>query len=85
MAIDDNGNTFEISPDPLNDHLMKIVDGINLGDKGPFDEKLKPLLSDESIFGVDLYEVGLADKVLGYFEELLKGPGAIRATLKKYL
>ena len=51
MAIDDNGNSFEISPDPLNDHLMKIVDGINLGDKGPFDEKLKPLLSDESIFG----------------------------------
>jgi fructuronate reductase len=85
LAIDDNGNSFEISPDPLNDHLMKIVDGINLGDKGPFDEKLKPLLSDESIFGVDLYEVGLADKVLGYFEELLKGPGAIRATLKKYL
>ena len=85
LAIDDNGNSFEISPDPLNDHLIKIVDGINLGDKGPFDEKLKPLLSDESIFGVDLYEVGLADKVLGYFEELLKGPGAIRATLKKYL
>lgn len=85
LAIDDEGNSFELSPDPLNEHLKKMVDGINLGDKGPFDEKLKSLLSDASIFGVDLFEVGLANKVLGYFEELLQGPGAIRATLKKYL
>lgn len=85
LAVDDEGKSFTLSPDPLADHLMKIVDGINLGDKGPFDTKLKPILSDSSIFGVDLFEVGLADKVLGYFEELIQGPGAIRATLKKYL
>lgn len=85
LAVDDNGEPFTLSPDPLLDHLKKIVEGISLGDKGPFDEKLKPVLSDASIFGVNLYEVGMADKVLGYFAELVLGPGAVRATLKKYL
>lgn len=85
LAVDDNGNTFALSPDPLMDHLKKVTGGINLGDKGPFGERLKPILSDSSIFGVDLFEAGLADKVLGYFEELIQGPGAVRATLKKYL
>lgn len=85
LAVDDKGNAFSLSPDPLMDYLKKIVEGINLGDRGPFGEKLKPVLSDSSIFGVDLFEVGLADKVLGYFEELVQGPGAVRATLKKYL
>ena len=85
LAVDDEGKPFSLSPDPLMDHLKNITEGINLGDKGPFDEKLKPILSDSSIFGVDLFEAGLADKVLGYFEELIQGPGAVRATLKKYL
>lgn len=85
MATDDDGKPFELSPDPLMDHLKKLVEGINLGDRGPFDEKLKPVLLDSSIFGVDLFEAGLADKVLGYFEELIQGPGAVRSTLKKYL
>jgi len=85
LGVDDEGNSFDLSPDPLMDHLKKVMEGIRLGDKGPFDEKLKPVLSDSSIFGVDLYEAGLAAKVLGYFEELVQGPGAVRATLKKYL
>jgi len=85
LGVDDKGNSFNLSPDPLMDHLKKITEGIKLGDKGPFDEKLKSILSDSSIFGVNLFEAGLADKVLGYFEELIQGPGAVRETLKKYL
>ncbi|MBP7175868.1 MAG: mannitol dehydrogenase family protein [Thermoclostridium sp.] len=85
LAVDDNGEPFTLSPDPLLDHLKTIMKGISLGDKGPFDEKLKPILSDASIFGVDLYEAGLAQQVLSYFNELIQGPGAVRATLKKYL
>lgn len=85
MAVDDDGKPFNLSPDPLLDHLTKITGDIKLGDKGPFDEILKPILSNKSIFGVDLFEAGLAGKVLGYFEELVKGPGAVRATLEKYL
>ncbi|AGC67052.1 oxidoreductase [Thermoclostridium stercorarium subsp. stercorarium DSM 8532] len=85
LAVDDEGKPFTLSPDPLMEHLRKVTEGIKLGDKGPFDEKLRPILSDTSIFGVNLFEAGLADKVLGYFEELVQGPGAVRATLKKYL
>lgn len=85
LGVDDNGNAFTLSPDPLMEHLKKITEGINIGDKGPFAEKLRPVLSNPAIFGVDLFEAGLADKVLGYFEELVQGPGAVRATLRKYL
>lgn len=34
---------------------------------------------------LDLYEMGVGDKVEGLVRELLAGPGAVRATLKKYL
>lgn len=85
LAVDDDGQPFTLSPDPLLDHLKKIVEGISLGDKGSFDEKLKPILSDASIFGVNLYEAGLSEQVLGYFGEMIEGPGAVRAVLKKYL
>jgi len=85
IGIDDSGNEFALSPDPLMDYLKKAMEGISLGDKGPFDDKLKPILTNTSIFGVDLYEAGLAGKVLEYFTELVQGKGAVCATLKKYL
>ena len=34
---------------------------------------------------MSLVEAGLADRVTGFFKEMLAGPGAVRATLKKYL
>ena len=40
---------------------------------------------NEKIFGVNLHEVGLADLVCQYFEELVAGVGAIRNTLIKYV
>ena len=46
---------------------------------------LKPVLENEKIFGVNLYEVGMAERVLGYFREMIKGPGAVRKTLQKYV
>jgi fructuronate reductase len=90
MGIDDNGNAFECSPDPLLDSSRAHVAGIKLGDgvgttDGNFGAKLKPLLSDAKIFGVDLYEAGLGTLVEGYFAELVAGKGAIRKTLQKYL
>ena len=84
MAIDDNGEKFELSPDPLLETVCPVVSGIKLGDTD-VEETIKPLLTNKAIFGVDLYEVGLAEMVIGYFEELIAGPGAVRATLKKYV
>ena len=84
MAVDDAGSAFEPSPDPLLAESQAYVSDLKLGEK-PDCEKLRGLLSNAGIFGVDLYEAGLADRVCGYFTELCAGPGAVRETLKKYV
>jgi len=85
MAVDDEGNAFELSPDPLLDTVCPYVANIKLGEENDVEEALRGVLSDKAIFGVDLYEVGLAERVCGYFKELTAGKGAVRATLKKYV
>jgi len=85
LGIDDRGKHFEVSPDPLYPSLLQILAGIKLGHKGPFHETLKPILSDSKLFAVNLYKAGLGKKVESYFEELVAGPGAVAATLHKYV
>ena len=85
MAIDDNGEAFELSPDPLTDTVRPFVADIKLGEEIDVEAKIGELLKKSEIFGVDLYEVGLADVVCGYFAELIAGKGAVRETLKKYV
>lgn len=85
MGIDDDGNAFELSPDPMSDTVCAYVKDIKLGDTGSFHKKLQPILSDKRIFGLDLYEAGVAESVEKYFEELVAGKGAVRATLRKYV
>jgi len=85
LGIDDEGNAFTPSPDPLLEKATAFVKGIKLGDTGPFNKNLKELLSDASIFGVDLYSAGLGERVEKYFAELVADKGAIRKTLIKYL
>ena len=85
MGVDDNGNAFEVSPDPRYAELSAHVKGVALGDSGPFHAVLRPLLADAGLFGVDLYAVGLGERVEGYFAELTAGPGAVRKTLHKYV
>ncbi len=85
MAVDDNGTAFELSPDPLLDTVCPYVAGIKLGEEADVESILKPVLENADIFGVNLYEVGMAETVCGYFKELTAGVGAIRATLKKYV
>lgn len=85
MAIDDEGNSFELSSDPMLPTLLPIISKINLGQKDGIHEALEEILSNEKIFGVDLYKVGLGIQVENYFTELIEGKDAIRKTLKKYL
>lgn len=84
MAVDDNGEPMELSPDPMLDYLSAFFTDISLGDDPVETEGLKELLSDKRIFGVDLYETGQAEMVLDYFTQMCKGPGAVRKTLIKY-
>lgn len=85
LAVDDEGNAFEPSPDPLLKDLQAALQGITLGDMASAKGKLKPILSNADIFGSDLYAVGLGKKVEGYFDELIAGPHAVRNTLVKYV
>ena len=85
LGIDDQGQAFTVSPDPLYESLAARLSGISLGQKGPFHDALEPILSDGKIFGVNLYDAGLATRIEGYFGELLEGPGAVAKTLRKYV
>lgn len=88
MGIDDNGNPFALSPDPLLPTLCPILCSLSWNSQADTDAVealLHPILADEKIFGVNLYEVSLAPKVCRYFSEMLKGPGAVLTTLEKYV
>ncbi len=83
MAMDDEGKPFELSPDPLLKEICPQIEGIRFGDVD-VEDIIRPIMANVKIFGVDLYEAGMADKVCGYFKELIAGPGAVRKTLEKY-
>ena len=84
-AIDDSGKAFELSPDPLLDELQSIVAPLATGRPGQDFSCLRKLFSRADIFGVDLYEAGLGERVEAMTRELYAGPGAVRATLHKYV
>ena len=85
LAIDDNGKEFELSDDPLIPELKKIIFPIRFGEPASVGENLKPLLSNASIFGVDLYAIGLGPKIETMVADMICGPGAVRKTLQMYL
>ena len=71
----DDGKPMEVSPDPLKDELMaKVKAG-----------EIREILSNASIFGLDLTTTPIADKVEGYYRRLLEGPGSVRRLLKEEL
>jgi fructuronate reductase len=84
-GIDDSGVTFEPSPDPRLAELRSRFSSIALGTAGPFHELLQPVLSDASIFAVDLYQAGIGTLIEQYFAEMISAPGAVRKTLETYL
>lgn len=85
MGIDDSGNEMTLSPDPMLETLKPYLAGIKLGDSESVGDKLRPILTNKTLFGLDLYEVGLGEKIENYFREMVSGKNAIRETLKKYL
>lgn len=85
LGVDDEGKEMEVSADPLKEVIQKKLEGICPGKPETYHGQLKEILANEMIFGVDLVKAGLADKVERIFMEELEGPGAVRATLKKYI
>ena len=85
LAVDDEGKAFEVSADPLKDDLQAKLAGIEVGKPGTYQGQLKSILSNASIFGVDLTATPLAAKIEAYFVAELAGPGAVRKTLHEAL
>ena len=69
----------------MNAELTGQLEGVTIGKPESVGDKLKPILSNKNIFGVDLYEAGLGEKIEEMFREEIAGNGAVRETLKKYL
>ena len=85
LGVDDEGNAMPLSGDPLLEELRAMLAGIEPGKPETCGEKLKPILSNSMIFGSDLTSCELGDRITGYFLEELRGPGAVRETLKRHL
>ena len=86
LGIDDKGNTFEISPDPMYESLKEKLSCLKVGqttNKEQIHNKLKSILSSPSLFGLDLYEVGLGGRVEEFFVSMISGPGAVRELLSQ--
>jgi len=82
LAIDDNGNAFELSPDPALSRLQPLFNGFKLGDGEKFRDALVAILSNPIYFGVDLYEVGLGKDIETAFIQMSGKVGAVRDALK---
>lgn len=85
LAVDDQGSQMPLSSDPMLDELTTQLEGIEIGSPSTVGDKLKDILSNENLMGLDLYKVGLGEKIEGYFKEMITDKGAVRKTLNKYL
>lgn len=85
MAIDDNGEPFTPSDDPLMPMLAPRFTAVKLGEKIDVHALLLPILSDADIMGSDLYRVGLAETIERDFAAMIQGPGTVRSTLRARL
>ncbi len=85
LAVDDKGEKFELSADPMIPELTAKLAGIEVGNPATYQGQLKEILSNANIFGIDLYQAGIGDLIEEMFLEEIKGPGAVREVLKKYM
>ena len=85
LGTDDKLEKMELSSDPMLANLQEKLSGVEAGKPETYTGQLKEILTNKAIFGVDMYEAGLADKVEGMFVEMLAGKDAVRNTLKKYV
>ena len=83
LAVDDQGKPFEVSGDPLKDELQTMLTGVEVGKPESYAGQLCPILQNASIFGLDLTQTPLAERIEGYFVSELAGPGAVRRTLQE--
>ncbi|HAQ6572556.1 mannitol dehydrogenase family protein [Enterococcus gallinarum] len=87
LAVDDQGENFVPSPDPLLVELQDKLSVLRLGEQDPskIHCAVQEILENKEIFGLDLYQVGVGKKTEKIFCEMLVGPQAVRKTINKYI
>ena len=85
LAVDDEGKKYELAPDPMNEEIQEQLKDIVIGQPETFKDQLKPILSNERLFFTDLYKDGSGEKIETMFREMIAGPGAVKATVHKYV
>jgi fructuronate reductase len=83
LGLDDEGKPFKPSPDPLFPSLQAELAGLKPGNPGAAAGRLRNILANSKIFGVNLYKAGLGERIESLFGELLAGNGAVRKTLRR--
>ena len=69
----------------LSEELQEQLSDIVVGKPETFRDQLKPILSNERLFFTDLYKAGVGEKIEEMFREMIAGPGAVKATIHKYV
>jgi fructuronate reductase len=77
MGIDDSGTKLDLSPDPNLPHDLNILYGLPFGKQ----IDLRLILSNEKLFGINLYNAGLGDKIENLFTQLSAGTNAVAETI----
>lgn len=85
LAVDDEGKGYELAPDPMNEELTEQLKSVVVGKPDTFKDQLKPILSNERLFYINLYEAGVGEKIENMFREMIAGKGAVKATIHKYV
>jgi fructuronate reductase len=85
LAFDDDLEPMELSGDPMLEELKKGLAGIEARSPETYRGQLRPLLTNETLFAVDLYSAGLGEKIESLFVEMLAGKNAVANTLRAHL
>ena len=85
LGVDDQGRPYELAPDPMNEEITERFRTITWGDPASVTAQLRPILSNENVFHVDLYQAGLGEKIETFFREMISGPGQTLRTIEKYI
>lgn len=85
LAVDDEGEKYELALDPMREEIQEKFKDIVVGRPETFTNQLKPILSNERMFFINLYQAGVGEKIENMFREMLAGPGAVKKTVHKYM
>lgn len=82
LGKDDQLEPMEVSPDPMLVSLTEALRGVSAGAPESYQGQLKPILQNEHLFGINLVDTCLGERIEGYFVRMLEGAGAVRRLLQ---